>query len=376
MKYVKASTLYDGKNTLQNKYILFDDKIISIEDKKPSNAEFLGEGVVTPAFIDSHSHIGMVRSGEPSGEDESNEQMENLFPLVRAIDSVYMDDSAFKESVECGVLYSTVLPGSGNTLGGRASLIRNFKSNVSDAFVMDIGIKMALGYNPRSTTAWKGTRPSTRMGAAALLRQSLYSAQKAINLLKKDIKDIDEIDPLMEVFIDILQGKSKLMVHTHKEDDANLLISLKKEFNLKVILNHGMDLHNLAIFNRIKDSGIPIVYGPMDSLPYKVELKHESWRNVEFLMKSGVKFSMMSDHPVILQRNIFLTMRHFLRFGMEKSEAISKLSSEAAEILGVSNLGSIKPGFLPSMVLWNEDPFSMTSHPVRVIAEGDIVYDE
>ena len=376
MKYVKASTLYDGKNTLQNKYILFDDKIISIEDKKPSNAEFLGEGVVTPAFIDSHSHIGMVRSGEPSGEDESNEQMENLFPLVRAIDSVYMDDSAFKESVECGVLYSTVLPGSGNTLGGRASLIRNFKSNVSDAFVMDIGIKMALGYNPRSTTAWKGTRPSTRMGAAALLRQSLYSAQKAINLLKKDIKDIDEIDPLMEVFIDILQGKSKLMVHTHKEDDANLLISLKKEFNLKVILNHGMDLHNLAIFNRIKDSGIPIVYGPMDSLPYKVELKHESWRNVEFLMKSGVKFSMMSDHPVILQRNIFLTIRHFLRFGMEKSEAISKLTSEAAEILGVSNLGNIKPGFLPSMVLWNEDPFSMTSHPVRVIAEGDIVYDE
>ena len=376
MKYVKASILYDGQTTLHDKYILFDDKITAIEDKKPSNAEFLGEGIVTPAFIDSHSHIGMVRSGEPSAEDESNEQMENLFPLVRAIDSVYMDDSAFKESVECGVLYSTVLPGSGNTLGGRASLIRNFKSNISDAFVMDIGIKMALGYNPRSTTAWKGTRPSTRMGAAALLRQSLYSAQKALNLMKKDIKDIDEIEPLTEVFIDILQGKYKLMVHTHKEDDADLLISLKKEFNLKVVLNHGMDLHNIAAFNRIKENGIPIVYGPMDSLAYKVELKHESWRNVEFLMKSGVKFSMMSDHPVILQRNIFLTMRHFLRFGMEKAEAISKLTSEAAEILGVSNLGSIKPGFIPSMVLWNGDPFSMTSHPVRVIAEGSVVYDE
>ena len=137
-----------------------------------------------------------------------------------------------------------------------------------------------------------------------------------------------------------------------------------------------MDLHNIAAFNRIKENEIPIVYGPMDSLAYKVELKHESWRNVEFLMKSGAKFSMMSDHPVILQRNIFLTMRHFLRFGMEKAEAISKLTSEAAEILGVSNLGSIKPGFLPSMVLWNEDPFSMTSHPVRVIAEGNVVYDE
>ena len=127
MKYVKASLLYDGKTALKDKYILFDDKITAIEERKPSDGEFLGEGIVTPAFIDSHSHIGMVRSGEPSAEDESNEQMENLFPLVRAVDSVYMDDSAFKESVESGVLYSTVLPGSGNTLGGRASLIRNFK---------------------------------------------------------------------------------------------------------------------------------------------------------------------------------------------------------------------------------------------------------
>ncbi|MHB1492525.1 MAG: amidohydrolase family protein [Thermoplasmataceae archaeon] len=376
MKYVKARLLYDGKSIRKDQYVSFDDKITSIDDKKPLNGDFIGEGIITPAFIDSHSHIGMVRSGEPSAEDESNEQMENLFPLVRAIDSVYMDDSAFAESVENGVLYSTVLPGSGNTLGGKASLIRNFRSNITDAFFMDIGIKMALGFNPRSTTSWKGTRPTTRMGAAALLRESFYSAQKAINLIKKGKKDIDEIEPLTEVFMDILRGKYKLMVHTHKEDDAEILISLKNEFGLKVVLNHGMDIHTLATFRRIKENGIPIVYGPMDSLPYKVELKHESWRNVQFLMESGAKFSMMSDHPVILQRNIFLTMRHFLRFGMDRTEAISKLTSESAEILGINNLGQINPGFLSSMVIWNDDPFALTSHPVKVIGEGNIVYDE
>ena len=61
----------------------------------------------------------------------------------------------------------------------------------------------------------------------------------------------------------------------------------------------------------------------MDAFPYKVELKHESWRNAEKLLKSGAKFSVMSDHPVILQRNIVYSLRHMLRFGLSRANAIS-----------------------------------------------------
>src|SRR5439155_9054944 len=121
---------------------------------------------------------------------------------------------------------------------------------------------------------------------------------------------------------------------------------------------------------------IPIIYGPMDAFPYKVELKHESWRNAEKLLKSGAKFSVMSDHPVILQRNILYSLRHMLRFGLSKADAISKITKEAAEIIGVEKIGQIKPGFKASMVVWNGDPFSLSSHPVLVIGEGRTVYDE
>ena len=34
------------------------------------------------------------------------------------------------------------------------------------------------------------------------------------------------------------------------------------------------------IFDEIKRRDLSLVYGPLDSHPYKVELKHESWRNV------------------------------------------------------------------------------------------------
>ena len=92
--------------------------------------------------------------------------------------------------------------------------------------------------------------------------------------------------------------------------------------------------------------------------------------------EAGAKFSMMSDHPVILQQNMFYTLRHLLHFGLSKSNAISKITSEAAEIIGVQDIGQIRPGFKASFVVWNGDPFSLTSYPILVVAEGKIVHKE
>ena len=379
MKVIKSRLLFDGIDEKRDCFIGFEkDEIKYVGNSQPKESgEIIAEGVVvTPAFIDSHSHIGMVRSGEPDKEEEANEHMSSVYPLVNALHSIYMDDPSFKESVESGVLYSTVLPGSGNIIAGNAVLIRNFVQDISQAHIMDVGIKAALGYNPRSTVDWKGNRPSTRMGAVALLRENFIKARKIQKLLETEKKVIDEVEPLTELFMDILSNRLKMMVHVHKEDDIMVLLQLIKEFGIKVIANHCVDVHREEVFTALKASSVPVIYGPMDSFPYKVELKHESWRNAEKLLNSGAKFSIMSDHPVILQRNILYSLRHLLRFGLSKADAISKISKEAAEIIGAQNIGQVRAGFKASIVVWNGDPFSLSSYPVLVIAEGRTVHEE
>lgn len=375
MKFVKATTFYNNGQVLNDVYIGFEKNIVSVGKEKPSG-EIIAEGVVTPAFIDAHSHIGMVRAGEPSGEDESNEHMDSIYPLSNALHSVYMDDSAFQESIENNVLYSVVLPGSGNPIGGKAVLLRNFGGNIKEAYVQDIGIKTALGYNPRSTKDWEGKRPSTRMGAIALLRERFIKAKKMMALLEAGKKTEDEIEPLDEVFIRILKGDDMLMTHLHREDDAYVLMSMIDEFGFKAVVNHGMDFYRPEVLRDLKSRGISLVYGPLDSHPYKVELKHESWKNCKMVMDSGIKFCMMSDHPVILQRNLFLTMRHFMKFGMSRAEAISKLTIAPAEILGLKNLGKIEKDYLASFTVWNKDPFEMDAQPKLVVAEGTEILKE
>ena len=379
MELIKTKILFDGVSEQKDSFVGIEKNSIKYvgKEKPPGRHEIIYEcGAVTPSFIDAHSHIGMVRSGEPADEEESNEHLDSVFPLVNALHSVYMDDPSFKESVESGILYSVVLPGSGNIIGGKAVLLKNYVSNIKDAFISDVGVKTALGYNPRSTEKWKGNRPSTRMGSIALLRDYLLKAQKATKLVKMKKKVTEELEPLTEIFIDILSGKNKLMVHVHKEDDIMILLNLVNEFKIKAIANHLCDVYNESVFSMLRSFSIPIIYGPLDSFPYKVELKHESWRNVEKLIKSKAKFALMSDHPVILQRNLFYGLRHLLRFGLSRSEAISKITKEPAEIIEAKKLGHILPGYTASLTLWNGDPFLMSSYPKTVIAEGKIVYNE
>lgn len=168
---IHAEVLYDGVTSHENRSVVVEDGIITDVVSGRLDPDF--SGFVTPAFIDAHSHIGMDREGEPWTESETNDVLGQILPVNDPLNSIYFDDRAFSDAVDFGVLYSCVVPGSGNLLGGRAKVIRNFAANRKTAEIKDYGYKMALGFNPRSTTEWKGDRPNTRMGIYALLEQKL-----------------------------------------------------------------------------------------------------------------------------------------------------------------------------------------------------------
>jgi imidazolonepropionase-like amidohydrolase len=374
MNCVFAKALYTGKSLLENTHIVFDDHRITSISKTKKGILVGKYEVVTPAFIDPHSHIGMVRSGEPSNEAEANERMDTILALADALDSVHMDDPALREAVEMGVLYSCVVPGSGNIIGGRSAVIRNFASNSSEALVARRGLKAAFGYNPMSTQQWKGTRPSTRMGALALLRKRLDEvSQKMAQQKKAKGKKRDEVTFTAEdaILRDLLQKRLVLRAHVHKTDDVAVVLRLADEFKLKVCVEHAMDVNAPEIFRELKRRKIPVTYGPLDAFPYKVELKHCSWKNIEHLLGSKVEFGLMTDHPVTPAGCLFLQTRWFTRFGMSKQQAVEIVSRQNARILGLGDrLGTLEKGKWASFVCWNGDPFDVTHFPVTVYGEG------
>ena len=135
MNFISAKKIYTGKKVVSNAHLLFNGKnITAVSQTKKGRC--LGEfEVLTPAFVDPHSHIGMERAGEPNTEGEANEHRDSILTLTDALDSIQMDDKALKDAVQMGVLYSCVLPGSGNIIGGLSAVIRNYAGSSTDALI-------------------------------------------------------------------------------------------------------------------------------------------------------------------------------------------------------------------------------------------------
>jgi len=399
---IKAKVLYDGKTKHENKTIVIEgNKIIEVSSEKVK-ADY--EGFVTPAFIDAHSHIGMDREGEPTQEAKVNDYTNQIRPLNDPLNSIYFDDRAFKDAVDFGVLYSCVIPGSGNLIGGRAMIIRNYAKNRDQAFVKDYGFKMALGFNPRSTTEWKGERSNTRMGVYALLEKkfddllikkektSLSREKKLIELnqKKKDKKltkkefeiekEIIEKEFKLEfnsegkAILELLSGRKIAKVHVHKDDDVLYLIKLVKKYHLNVTADHTGDVFNKEIFDELAKNKIPIVYGPLGSVGYKVELKHAYYQNAGLLMKSKAFYGLMTDHPVIQTTALRDSLKFFMIQGMSEEDAISLITYKNAKILGIDDiLGTIEKGKLASIIVWDKNPLHLGAFPILVLGEGKVL---
>jgi imidazolonepropionase-like amidohydrolase len=346
----------------------------------------------------------MDREGEPYQESEVNDHANQINPLDDPLKSIYFDDRAFVDAVDFGIVYSCVVPGSGNLIGGRARIIRNFARNVKEALLKDYGFKMALGYNPRSTLDWKGERSNTRMGVYALLEKKLDAVlikkekaeiskkkkEKELNKKFKDnklsrrefeeeIKLIEdeyrlEFSPEEKALLELLSGTKTAKVHVHKEDDVLYLIDLKNKYNLKATADHTGDVFHKYIFDELGKNGIPVVYGPLGSLGYKVELKHAYYQNAGLLMKSKAFYGLMTDHPVIHTYNLRESLKYFLIQGMKEEDAISLITYKNAKILGIDNiLGTIAEEKFASLIVWNKHPFNLAAFPTAVIGEGKIL---
>ena len=401
---VEAIVLFDGQSKLENKFIVLEgSKIVDVTSKK-MKADY--SGFVTPAFIDAHSHIGMNRAGEPYTESECNDMSNHFLPLLNPIDSIYFDDMSFEHAVDFGVLYSCVVPGSGNLIGGKAKVIRNFAKNRETALVHDLGYKMALGWNPRSTQNYKGTRQTTRMGVYASLEEKfdetikkrakaqlsyekkLYELDKKLHNDEKKLTQAEfekeksfieqefdlEFSGADKAILELLDGNKVAKVHVHKEDDILYLIGLVNKYGLKATAEHTSDVFNKDIFDKLAENNIPIAFGPADAFAYKTELKHETYRNIKHLVNSKALYCLMTDHPVTMSWTLRDQLKYFMIYGLQDFEAVSVITHNSAKILNINDtLGTIEPGKLASLTVWNKHPFCLSAFPATVIAEGEII---
>ncbi|MBQ3205381.1 MAG: amidohydrolase family protein, partial [Peptococcaceae bacterium] len=168
----KLYTMEDG--IIENGTVLIEqNKIVAVgaDVVIPQNAQIIDvEGrIVTPGFIDAHTHIGIDEEIHQPMGDDCNEMTEPNTAELRAMDAINYRDLAFQDAAKAGITTVMVTPGSANVFGGLVAVMKTAGKTYKEMLVNgEAGLKMAFGENPKRVYGEKDKAPSTRMATMAI----------------------------------------------------------------------------------------------------------------------------------------------------------------------------------------------------------------
>ena len=336
---------------------------------------------VTPGIIDVHSHLGDYPTPSVDAHDDGNEATSPTTPEVWAEHSVWPQDPGFSRALtNGGITTLQILPGSANLMGGRSVVLKNVYARTVQGMKFPgapYGMKMACGENPKRVYGSKGKMPSTRMGNLAVNRQTWIKAQEYRK--KRDSGKDFTRDLGMETLAGVLDGEILVHNHCYRADEMAQVLDMAKEFGYKVsVFHHAVESYKIA--DLLKDAGVCSAVWA-DWWGFKMEAYDAIPENAAIIHNTGACTIIHSDDENQIQRlnqEAAKAQADGRRMGIDISDAevIRWLTFNPAKALGIADkTGSLKPGKMADVVLWNGNPLSVYSRPDKVWVDGALLFD-
>ncbi|MBL0115569.1 MAG: amidohydrolase [Sphingomonadales bacterium] len=385
---IRNVTIYDGEGGRIEKGVVFfsGGKIVSVggpETAIPADITvFDGTGKwVTPGIIDVHSHLGDYPSPGVAAHSDGNEATGPVRSEVWAEHSVWPQDPGFSRALaNGGITTLQILPGSANLFGGRSVVLKNVYARTVQGMKFPgapYGLKMACGENPKRVYGGRNQMPSTRMGNMAVNRQTWIRATEYKRKLDKG--ETVTRDLQLETLAGVLSGEIIVQNHCYRADEMAQVIDMSKEFGYKVsAFHHAVEAYKIA--DLLKENSICAAMWA-DWWGFKMESYDAINENIPLVAQAGACAIVHSDDPNGIQRlyqEAAKALADGRRMGINIADeaAWQWLSYNPAKALGIADkTGSLKPGKMADVVLWNGNPLSVYTRPEKVWIDGALLYD-
>jgi imidazolonepropionase-like amidohydrolase len=186
-------------------------------------------------------------------------------------------------------------------------------------------------------------------------------------------------DLAMDTLAGVLAGKILVHNHCYRSDDMAQVIDMSKEFGYHVTaFHHAVEAYKIAGLLKANDICAAVF---AEQIPFKLEAYDGIPENLALLYQAGVCVMAHSDSPDLVQRlnqEVAKMVAAGRRLGIDIPDAVAWefLSYNPAKALGIAKLtGSLKPGKMADVVLWNGNPLSAYSRPEKVWIDGALLYD-
>jgi imidazolonepropionase-like amidohydrolase len=364
------------------------DGLVLIEDGKirqvgkaegmalPEGVPVLPAAVATPGLIDTQTVVGVSgRLNVPADQDQDERSDPNQAD-VRILDSFNPDEPLLEFALRHGVTIVQATPGPADVIAGQAGI---FRTHGTTAEAMTVRFPSALVFNlgevPKTT--YPGKPPGTRMGTAALIRNALTAAANDRRKRQAAKPDAPLDHNLKHESLGLLLDRTiPALFNAHRADDLATALRLANEFGLEAIL--GLATEGYLMTDAIAAARVPVLVHPTMQRPGTPETFHATLNNAALLADKGIPLAITSAYESYVPKTRVPLYEAAVAMtnGLGYDRALRAITLDAARILKIDGqYGSLEPGKVADVVLYDGDPFEYASHVTHVILDGRLVYD-
>ena len=375
VRTVSGPTITDGA------VVVVDGEITAVgpaaEIAIPPGAEVHEGAVLTPGLIDGWATAGLTGPENKGFDQDHAEQRAPVQPELRALDGYHPADPLVGWIRGFGVTTINAGPSPGQPVSGRTLLTSTAPAPAgSVAYVDDAFVVFSLGEQPKRRFGDEGA--ASRMGSAALIRQTLAAAQEYQQRRQLRGAERAPVDLGMEALVDLLNGQRRALFHAHRADDLLTALRIAEEFELDIVLAGGAEAW--LVRDQIAEAGVPVLIGPVMSRSWRSgEQRNSSFAAAGLLADAGVPVAFMSGYEgyVPKVRVVLWEAAVAGANGLGAERTLEALTLAPAKILGIDDrVGSIEVGKAADLVLFDGDPFEYASHACLVVIAGQILSQE
>jgi imidazolonepropionase-like amidohydrolase len=369
-----------ARGTVENGAVLVEDGKITYAGprqgfKLPKGVPVVTAAVVTPGLIDAHSVVGL--SGALNVKKADQDQDETSDPNqadLRVLDSFNPNEPLLQFIREQGVTVVQALPGRANVIAGQGGIFRTHGRTAEGmALRFPSAILVNMGEVPKTT--YQGKLPSTRMGTANLVRTAFAQAQTYARK-KETAKEPPPVNLKLEALESALRRNVPVVFAAHRADDLATALRLAKEFDLRPALTLATEGYLIA--DALAEAKVPVIVHPTMQRPASLETFNGLLGNAAYLADRKIPVSICTAFEGYVPKTRVLRYEAAVAMvnGLGFERALRAITLDAATILAIDDrYGSLEPGKVADLVLYDGDPFEHATHVTHTIMDGRVIYD-